>query len=61
MEIIKIVIGVSVFGLGWNIWKKLVDRVDNFAQRKLSEKTYHCIICTLFVIIFVAIIYSIIR
>ena len=50
MEIIKIVIGVLSFALGWCIWIKVVD----------SEKNYNRITCTLFIIIFGAIIYSIV-
>lgn len=38
MEIIKIVIGVLSFALGWCIWIKVVDRTDEFVKRKLSEK-----------------------
>lgn len=60
MEIIKIVIGVLSFALGWCIWIKVVDRTDEFVKRKLSEKNYNRITCTLFIIIFGAIIYSIV-
>lgn len=61
MEIIKIIVGVLVFVLGWRVWIKVVDKADEFIQKKLSNKSYNCLICTLFIIIFGAIIYSIIR
>lgn len=61
MEIIKIIVGVLIFVLGWRIWIKVVDRTDEFIKGKLSDRSYNRLICTLFVIIFLAIIYSIVR
>lgn len=61
MEIIKIIVCVFTFTLGWRIWIKVCDRTDEFIRRKLSDKAYNRLICTLFVVIFLAIIYSIVR
>ena len=61
MEIIEIIVGVLAFALGWSIWSKVVDKADEIIEKKLSDKHYNYLICSLFVILFGAIIYSIIR
>lgn len=61
MEIIKIIVGALTYVLGWRIWIKIVDRTDKFIKGKLSDRAYNRLICTLFAIIFFAIIYSIVR
>ena len=61
MDIIKIIVGVLTFVLGWRIWIKVVDRTDEFIKEKLSDRAYNRLTCILFVVIFLAIIYSIVR
>ena len=48
-EIIKIIIGILVFTLGWRVWIKVVDRFDELLKRKLSGKTYDIVNIVLFV------------
>lgn len=59
MEIIKIIVGVLTFVLGWCIWVKVVDKIDESLKNKLSKKLYNRTICILFITIFALIIYSI--
>lgn len=61
MDIIKIIVGVLTFVLGWRIWIKVVDRTDEFIKGKLSDRAYNRLTCILLVVIFLAIIYSIVR
>lgn len=60
-EIIKIVVAVLSFVFGWRIWIKVVDRVDELARKKLSDKLYDRLLCVIFFIMFGAIVFSIIR
>lgn len=48
-EIVKIVIGILVFTLGWRIWGKVVDRFDELLKRKLNEKFYSIVSIVLFI------------
>lgn len=60
-EIIKIVVAVLSFVFGWRIWIKVVDKVDELARKKLSDKLYDRILCVIFFIMFCVIVFSIIQ
>lgn len=54
-EIIKIVIYIFAFLLGWKIWSTVVDNFDEFLKRKLTDRQYDVVTNIIFVmcIIFV--------
>lgn len=56
---INIIVEILVFVLGYCIWRKLVDRVDEFLKGRMSNKTYNILMWIIFVIMFGLIIYAI--
>lgn len=58
---IKFIVGVLVFVLGWCIWDKVVDRVDEFLKEKMSKKAYNILTWSVFTVMFGLIIYAIVR
>ena len=61
MEIIKIIIDALTFALGWHIWKKAVDRADEFLRKRMSDRTYEIVTWSAIIIIFVAFFYTLFK
>lgn len=61
MTIIEIIITALVFVLGYCIWRKVVDRVDEFLKKRISDRSYNILTWGIFVFMFGLVIYSIIR
>lgn len=61
INIIELIVAVLSFVLGYTIWVKAVDNVDDWLKEKLSEKTYKYITIGTFIMFFIAIIYTVIR
>lgn len=61
MEIIKIIIAALTFALGWHIWKKAVDRADEFLRKRVSERIYEIIIWSIIIVTYVALFYALFK
>lgn len=61
MEIIKIIIAVLAFALGWHIWRKVVDRADEFLRKRVSERTYEIITWSIIIVTYVALFYTLLK
>lgn len=51
MEIIKIIITTLAFALGYHIWRKVVDRADEFLKKRISDRTYDIVTWSVIIII----------
>ena len=58
MEIIKIIITALSFALGYCIWRKIIDRADEFLRKRMSDITYEIVTWSAIIIIFVALFYT---
>ena len=54
MEIIKIIITALSFALGYYIWRKIIDRADEFLRKRVSERIYEIIIWVIIIVTYVA-------
>ena len=61
MEIIKIIITALSFALGYCIWRKIVDRADEFLRKRMSDRTYEIVTWSAIIIIFVAFFYTLFK
>ena len=61
MEIIKIIIAALSFALGYCIWRKIVDRADEFLKKGMSNKTYEIVTWSVIIIIFAAFFYTLFK
>lgn len=61
ISVIKIIFDILLFALGMCIWKKVVDKIDDFLKNKISDKAYNIVTWITFIIMFVLVIYSIIN
>ena len=61
MEIIKTIIVALSFALGYCIWRKIVDRADEFLRKRMSDRTYEIVTWSAIIIIFVAFFYTLFK
>ena len=61
MEIIKIIITALAFAFGYYIWRKVVDRADEFLRRRMSDRTYDIVTWSAIIIIFGTFFYTLFR
>lgn len=61
MEIIKIIIAALVFALSYCIWRKIVDRADEFLRKRMSDRTYDIVTWSAIIIIFGAFFYTLFK
>lgn len=61
MEIIKTIIDTLSFALSYCIWRKIVDRADEFLRKRMSDRIYEIVTWSAIIIIFVAFFYTLFR
>lgn len=61
INIIELIISALFFALGYVIWVKVVDYLNDWLKEKLSEKTYGNVMICIFVMFFIAVIYLILK
>ena len=61
MEIIKIIITALSFALGYCIWRKIIDRADEFLRKRVSERIYEIIIWSIIIVTYVALFYTLFK
>ena len=61
MEIIKIIITALSFALGYYIWRKIIDRADEFLRKRMSDRTCEIVTWSAIIVTYVALFYTLFK
>lgn len=61
MEIIKTIIVALSFALGYCIWRKIVDRADEFLRKRMSDRTCEIVTWSAIIVTYVALFYTLFK